>query len=167
MTRGPGSIPATALAACALGLLLSPYPYLAVPVRSESVELSLWLSLLLLPCSGFVLWRALSKPHGSREPRIAFLVLEVLCWALTAAVLYLVSGARLMRGPERLGAACVVFLAMSALCVPLVISRNSTLVQRLLRVPRGLALFALLSILVLCGSIAGYHLVVPSQPIAG
>ena len=160
MSHGRGSIPATALAACTLGLVASPLPY--VVVGAFSAEFSLAVIPLLIPWSGILLWRLLSKPaKQAASPMVRFV--EVVGWVALLTTLYYLSGIRLMRGVERVGLASVFLLVASALFLPAVAFRRTVLVQRLARLPKSVTLVALILVLIFTGLAATAYLVTPPR----
>lgn len=145
------NFPATALAACMLGLVVCPFLYIATGALFNFPPA---FSLLMLPPllvgSGFLLWRFLSKPT-ERAMSILLLVIEGFSWIAIVAFLILTSRFNLLTGFERFGLFCTFFLLASVCCLPLVLMRQTALEQRLTQLPNGVSISALLVILVLSG----------------
>lgn len=145
------NFPATALAACVLGLVICPYLYIAIGALSN---FKLAFSLLVLPLflagSGFLLWRFLSRPTD-RAMNTLLLVIEGIGWIAVVAFLFLISGINLQIGFERFGASSTLFLLASVCCLPLVLMRKTALEQRLTQLPNGVTISALLVILASSG----------------
>jgi hypothetical protein len=96
---------------------------------------------------GFLLWRYLSRPPDPPVRRIPLLLIEGASWMAVGAFLFFVSGISLMTAFERVGAVCTAFLVASALCLPLVLRRRTTLERRLHRLPGAVTITLLLAVL--------------------
>ncbi|MCP4119998.1 MAG: hypothetical protein GY737_32300 [Desulfobacteraceae bacterium] len=155
------SVPA--LAACMLGLVTSPFIYIAIGAPFHFPPA---FSFLIIPPflvgSGFLLWRFLSKPTDHAMKKIPML-LEGISWMAIAIFIILVSRFNLQTKFERLGLFCTFFLSASLCCLPLVLIRKTALEQRLARLPGRVAISALLIILGLSGlSMISYLLSSPA-----
>lgn len=99
MTTSQRRFAVTALAACVLGLALTPLPFVAIGARGES-ELGLYFKQLGPYCIGigFLLWRYLARPREGARRQIAVLFAEAESWMVVAALLVLVSEVNLLTG---------------------------------------------------------------------
>jgi hypothetical protein len=157
-----GRFPAAALAACVLGLVICPFLYIAVGALSGfSPAFSVVMLPPLLLGSGFLLWRFLSKPTDRATISVPLLLMEGLSWVAIVAFLFLVSGFNLLRGLERFGVGSGFFLVGSVGGVLIVLLRRPALEQRLTRLPKGVAIAALVSLLALAGFAAIATLMTP------
>jgi len=149
---GTGRLPAVALAALVLGLLVCPFLFIAMGALFRFPPL---LSLVALPPlllgSGFLLRRYLARPTEAAARGAALLVVEGLSWAVVGVFLFLVSGINIMTRFERLGTVCTSFLAASAVSLPLVLVRRTALERRLARLPGAVAAVASALILLAAG----------------
>jgi hypothetical protein len=157
--------PVTALAACLLGLAVSPIAFIAVGAVGQAPPLfrATFLPAFALGC-GFLLWRYLSRPQeGPVWPTTSLLVAEGLAWIAVLAFLYWTSQVNLLRGFERVGAACTAFLVASVLCLPIVLLRRTALERRLSGLPGGLALTLLLVMLAAASAVMAVYLRSPPE----
>lgn len=132
-----------------LGLVLSPYGYIALGALSAFAPAFSLLALpLLLTSSMFLLVRFVWHRTWQRPGKLLLLA-EGASWLLTGAFLIIISGFTLQTGFERTGLYCTLFLACSLLCLPLVLLRKTAVRDRLAGVSDGLVLpLALLFVLV-------------------
>jgi hypothetical protein len=155
-------LPAGALAACALGLILCPFAFIAGGALSD---FSAVFSLVLLPpfllSCGFLLQRFLARPEESVARQPLLWSLEAISWLVLVTFLYLVSGAKLLRGFERLGAVCTAFLAASAAALPLLLLRPTRLAMRMARLSQPLSILVLLLILAVSTFAMVFYLITP------
>jgi hypothetical protein len=153
-------LPACALAACAVGLILCPFVFIAGGVLSGfSAEFSLVLLPPLLLGCGFLLERFLAKPKESVARNLRSL--EALSWLVLVAFLYLISGVNLSRGFERFGTVCTVFLATSVAALPFLLLRPTRLEMRLAQLPRALSILALIMIVAVATLATIVNLITP------
>jgi hypothetical protein len=147
-------IPAVGLAACIVGLIVSPYTYIAI---GALFQFSLAFSLVTLPpllfSSGFLLWRFLAKPKQGAMS-IPMLGFELISWIVIITFLILISRFNLFTVFERAGLFCTFFLSASVLCFPLVSLRDAALNHRLIKLPRGITIAVLTIVLILSVLIA-------------
>jgi hypothetical protein len=115
----------------------------------------------LLLGSGFLLWRFLSKPTDRATISVPLLLMEGLSWVAIVAFLFLASGFNLLRGLERFGVGSGFFLVGSVGGVLIVLLRRPASEQRLTRLPKGVAIAALVSLLALAGFAAIATLMTP------
>jgi hypothetical protein len=151
-------LPVAALGACVVGAILCPLVFVATGALADFSPL---FGVVVLPPyvlgGGFLLRRFLAKPRGVPTQPSWLWLLEAVSWMVVAGVLYLVSGAKLMIGLERLGAVCTWLLAASGACLPLLLIRQSTLETRLSRLPRGVPLVVLIALVgLLVWAMMGY-----------
>jgi len=151
------SLPATGLAACVLGLAVLPFIF-AVAIGSVvifrapgSVEPAFWLVMLVsLICSGYLLYRFLSKPREQDRTQIVKILgwfMEALSWLVTASFVLLASFYPLNTTFERVCVSITYFLLASLLSLPIVLMRKTTLLQRrLMQLPKSVATSALVLI---------------------
>lgn len=156
-------LPAAMLAACMTGLAICPFLFIAIGALSNfSPSFSFFILPPFLLGSGFLLWRFFSKP-ADQAANFIFLAMEAISWIGIVASLFLISGFTLMTGFERLGLACTFFLLASAVCLPVIWVRRTTLEERLAHLSKGVAISILLLILMLSGlSTAAYILSKPA-----
>ncbi len=145
-------IPALGLGACLVGLVLSPLGFIATGALSDfsPVFSTLMLPPLLLG-GAFLLRRLLARPRERPPERRPPWLLDAASWIVVAGALYLISGANLMRGLERLGAVCTFFLAGAVLGLPILLRRQTAVETRLARLPRTASLILLTAIVGLAG----------------
>lgn len=146
------------LASCILGLVVTPYVYLAM---GAPLHFPLAFSLITLPplvlSSGFLFWRFLSGPSQSKNG-VTRRVLEAVCVLSTVAFLVVISNFSLFTGFERVGIFCASFLGVSACCLPVFLLRPTALEQRLQHLPRGSAMAIVVIVVGLSGVLAMVHL---------
>lgn len=148
--RNP-EIPAVGLASCIVGLVVSPYLYIAIGALFQFPPAFSFVALPpLLFGSGFLLRRFLAKPTG-RAMSLITLAIEVVSWTGIVIFLFLISRFNLFTLFERAGLFCTFFLLASVLCLPLISLRNTALKQRLKKLPRGIALSVLILVLASSG----------------
>jgi Na+-transporting NADH:ubiquinone oxidoreductase subunit NqrE len=145
------TIAATGLSACVFGLALCPYVYVAIGALAG---FGLAFSFLTLPplaaSTALLLYCFLSKPSGQRTR----LRLELICFSVVIAFLVLVSGFSLHTTLERIGLSASVFLASSALCLPVVLVRRTALQQRVESLPVLAVRLTLIAILTVASAAA-------------
>lgn len=153
-------LPAALLSACALGLVLCPFVYLAAGVLSDfSPAFSTVAIPLFVAASAFLLWRFLAKPGAIARSLVP---IEALSWLVVIAFLYFASGINLMRGWQRFGSVCSLFLATSGGCLPIVLLRRTTIETRLARLSRLTSIVAL--VLIVGGAAIATAIYVGSPP---
>jgi hypothetical protein len=146
------------LSACVLGLVLCPYVYIAVGGLSGFGPAFTFVSLpLLIPSTGFLLFRFISPPGRRSRARMA-LLLEFLCWSVVAAFVAIISGFTLLTTFERIGLTTIFFLIASAGSFPIVHLRATAIRQRMQEVPPPIASAVMLVILTVAGSIGVVYL---------
>jgi hypothetical protein len=162
MRIGIQRLPFVALTACVLGLLVCPLVYVATGALSR---FSPAFSFVMLPPfllgAAFILTRYLAGPAERSGRRVSLLVVEGAGWIAVAAFLFFVSGVNLMRGFERLGAACTMFLAAAVVWLPVVALRRTALERRLTKLPRAPAITVLLLVVGLASAAAIMYLATP------
>jgi hypothetical protein len=158
---GKGDLAAAMLAACTLGLGISPLLYVAIGALSAFPAA---FSLALLPpfVAGvaFLLWWYLRKP-ADRTGSVFQLVAEMASWLAVAVFLFFVSGVNLQTTAERVGLSCVFFLIASACCLPLTLTRETALEARIRRLPMAASVGVLLAVLVVAGVVTAKYLLTP------
>jgi hypothetical protein len=143
--------PSTMLASCIVGLIISPFIYIGIgALFNFSAAFSLIMLPPLLLASGFLLWRFLNKPRGQGNSMLIF-VLEVISWMAIIAFLVFISGYSLLTTFERVGLFCTFFLIATAICLPLMSMRNTSLEQRIKELPKGIVIAALVLVLASSG----------------
>ncbi len=156
------AIPAALLAACILGLVSGPYNYI---IAGALFSFPLAFSLLILPPflagSAYLLWSFLRSNHHSTQ--LWSFILEWISWLAIVNFTVLISGFTLMTESERFGAFCVIFLAASALCLPLTLLRESALQKRLQTLPRRWLVSLFLIAIVLSAYFGFIHLTTPAK----
>ena len=157
------NLPATLLAACVLGLLLSPYIFVAIGALFEFKLIAFPILLTpLLVASGFLLWQYLSKPTG-RNTSLTFMVLESISWIVIVLFLVIVSGFTLLTHSERVGLVSSFFLLASACALPVVFIRNTALKHRLTKLPEAASISFLVAVLLTTGICAIVYLFIPTN----
>jgi hypothetical protein len=142
---------AATLAACVLGLVMCPFPYIGIGALFSFPPAFSFLALPpFLAGSAFLLWRFLSKP-ADRAMNMLLLILEGISWIAIGAFLIPISGFNLQTGFERFGLSSAFFLLATICCLPLALMRKTALEQRLARLPDWISITALLVILALSG----------------
>jgi len=146
------NLPTAALAASILGLVICPYLYIAIgALTGFNLAFSLLILPLFLLSSVVLFWRFLSKPKD-KSTNIRFILLEIVCWTGVIAFLGIISGFTLMTVSERIGLSSAFFLLASVGILPLILFRNTNaLEQRLMRLPSGITIIALIVVLTLSG----------------
>jgi hypothetical protein len=160
VSEGASRVPAVLLAACTMGLVVLPFLYM---LAGAPADLPPIFSRFFLLGSVYLVWRYLSKPASDGRSSAAVLVPELLSWLAVAVFLWIASGINLLRGFERLGAACMFFLIASVICLPVMAFRRTQLESRWTRVPRPPAMLALLLVLVTSAVIVVIHLSTPAR----
>jgi hypothetical protein len=151
---GKDNYAAAVLSACVLGLAVSPFFFIATGALSGfSPAFSFIVLPPLVASDGFLLSRLLKRPIVKRT-RVLQLAAESVAWLVVAAFMMLVSGGNLQTTTERVGLSCSYFLLASLLCLPLTLLRDTTVDQRLRRLPRSVAIGVLLVFLSLSGAMA-------------
>ena len=159
--RGKDNYAAATLSACVLGLAVSPFFYVASGALSGFSPV---FSMVALPPlvvgDGFLLLSLLRRPLAKRMS-ILQLAAESIGWLVVAAFLMLVSGVNLQTPMERAGLSCSYFLLSSVLCLPLTFLRDTTIGQRLRRLPRSVSIGVLVLVLLLSGAIVLAYVITP------
>ena len=164
MTHPSRRLPATALAACMLGYVASPIPFLALAARAELPPLTAAILATTFALSaGLLLMRLLAKPPADRTSGVTVRMIELASWATVTSILLFISGMHLMRGIERWGSVSLVFLSASALCFPIVWVRHTALEQRLTRLPPAVIVAALCTLLLVTGATLCAYLTTPAK----
>jgi hypothetical protein len=160
----PPRLPAALLAACVIGLVLSPLGYVATGALGDFRASFALVALPLLVASiAFLLWRYLRAARDDARGAGALGVAEALGIAVVVGFLVLASGARLTRGAQRVGIAAGFALAATVIALALVLPRRSALEARLARVPRGAAVAALVALLLAALAAVGVALATPAR----
>jgi hypothetical protein len=156
--------PSVVLTACAVGLILCPWVFVASGALSDFSRVA---SLVLLPplllSCGFLLRRYLARPGASAARPALLGALEGIAWLVVVAFLYWISQAYLSVGFERFGAVCTAWLATSVIALPLLLLRSTRLEAQLARLPRALSIVALLLILGVATLATIVYLTTPPQ----
>lgn len=156
-------IPAVGLASCVIGLIVSPYLYIASGALFQFPPV---FSLAALPPllfgSGFLLWRFFAKPTERGMSLIA-IAIEAISWTAIVIFLILISRFSLFTAFERAGLFCTFFLLASVLCLPLLSLRNTALKQRLKKLPGGVAIAVLILVLASSGLLVIIYQLSPPQ----
>ncbi|GKS88683.1 hypothetical protein VDF98_03380 [Xanthomonas campestris pv. raphani] len=154
---------ADGLAALVLGLLTTPFAYVATGVLGDfSWQFSLLFVPPLLAGVAFLAHELLSRGSGAK-PSSLQRVLAVAAWGFVLCFVTIVSGARLQQGWERVGGLCVLWLVCSVLAFPAVVFGGRD--ARLSLVARGWCHSGWVFVL-LAGGIVGlavYSLVLPAR----
>lgn len=157
--------PVSALAACLLGLAICPLAFIAMGALAQFPPLftALFLPPFLLG-AGFLLWRYVSRSPDPPARRLPLLVLEGLGWIAVVVFLYFVSGFTLLTTAERVGLASTAFLTASVLCLPVVLLRRGTALERRLSpLPDAAAIALLLLVLVASAAATVSYLTTPAK----
>lgn len=149
---------ATGLAACVLGLVVSPLAYVGV-LSGFSPAFALIMMPPVLLSIGYLVWKYLAKP-GSPRPSLAA---EGLAWLVIAVFLFMVLGVNLLTRLEGSGLQSCVLLAASAVCLPVVLLRDTALRARMATIPPKLAMALLLVLLAATASLAALYLLRPAR----
>lgn len=141
------SLAKAGLSACVLGLVLSPFGYIAIGALNGFAPALSFVALPpLLASVGYLLFRLLSKRGAGSASKWSMLA-ELVSWILIAAFLVVVSGFSLQTGFERIGLFSMLFLVASVVALPVVLMRTTALGERLGSLPHGVAMFLLLAVL--------------------
>jgi hypothetical protein len=149
---------ASGLAACVLGLALSPLAYVGVLGGFSPVFALITMPPVLLGI-GYLLRIYVSKP-GAKKP---WAVLEALSWLVIGVFLVLVLGVNLLTRLEGSGLQSCVLLTASAICLPVVLWRETALRARMETIPPKLATALLLVLLAATASLAALYLLTPAR----
>lgn len=161
MTQVSRRLPATGLAACLLGFVFCPVPFVVLAARAELQPIAAAvIAAAFVLRAGFLPARLLGKTRSGTSMR---LLLELASWVTIAALLLFISQMHLMRGVERWGTISLIFLGASALCFPLVWVRRTALEQRLTRLPRTIVITALCALLTLSGTMLYAYVTTPAR----
>ncbi len=135
------------LSACALGLVLCPFAYIAIGALAGFAPAFSFLALPpLLASVGYLLYRFLSRPARSSSSRLHWWA-EIGSWIVIAAFLVVVSNFTLLTGFERIGLFSALFLVATLVSLPVVLIRRTALRERLRRLPDVVVILLLLAIL--------------------
>lgn len=149
------------LAACVMGLAVSPLVFVAAGVLNGFGPAFAWITMPpLLLSIAFLLYRFLSIAGQSDVARLG---LEAVCWLVIAAFLFLVSGVNLLVRLESAGLCATFFLLSAATCLPLVLIRETALRQRLARIPTRIATSALVFALAVAAGLSLAFLIRPAS----
>lgn len=152
------NLPKAALAACILGLVLSPFGYIAMGALAGFAPAFAWLALPpLLASVGYLLVRFLAGPGRGAASKWGLLA-ALFSWLVIAAFLLVISGFTLLTGLERIGLFATVFLAVTLFSLPIFLLRRTALEARLTPLPQSLTLFLLLSVLAVAAVATGNYL---------
>lgn len=163
MTRSR-SMPAAALAACLLGFVWCPLPFLALAARAELQPMASTMLFSIFSLSaGVLLVRLLRKPSETPSFGIAIGIVELASWATLAAILLFISKMHLMRGVERWGTVSLVFMSASVLCFPVVWMRRTAVEQRIKRLPRAMIVSALCIVLAVTSTTIFLYVTTPAR----
>ncbi len=149
---------ATGLAACVLGLVVSPLAYVGVLGGFAPAFALITMPPLLLSV-GFLLWKYVARP-GAKAPNV---YLEGSSWLVIAVFLFLVLGVNLLTRVEGAGLQSCILLAASAISLPLVLLRETALRARMQTIPTGAAKVLLLLLLAATASLAAMYLMTPAR----
>lgn len=164
MTEQASRLTAAGLAACMLGFVLCPFPFLVIALRGDlqyGVRAALVVSSFVLGAAVLLIRFLRRPPQGARDQR-AWLI-ELPCWAAVTYSLLVLSAVNLARGLERWGSASLFFLCLSSVFLPIVLLRSTEIEHRLTRWPHKLRLGALLTVLSLTILVAWQYLATPTQ----
>jgi hypothetical protein len=143
-----------ALGSCVIGLIISPYLYIAIGALSRFPLVFSFVTVPpLLFSSGFLFWRFLARPK-KQEMSKTWLVIEVISWMAIVMFLILISHFNLNTTFERAGLFCSFFLLASVFCLPVISLRRIALKQRLKNYPSGVVIVVLMLVLTSSGLIA-------------
>ncbi len=135
------------LAACAVGLVLTPFGYLAIgALRGFDPAFGRLAVPLLLLATGYVLHGLLSVP-GTRSWGWRRIAGTAVGGILIGGFLVVVSGYTLLTTTERIGLTATLFLVATLVALPLVTLRPTAVRAGLARVPGPVALVLLLGVL--------------------
>ncbi|HEY3742274.1 MAG TPA: hypothetical protein VGL53_20630 [Bryobacteraceae bacterium] len=148
-----------ALAACVLGVVLSPFAYIAIGALGGFGPALALVSLPpLLAAAGFLLYRFLSKPIVNSAPSGLLMAAEVVSWILIAGFLVVISNFTLQTKFERIGLSCTLFLVTTVISLPVVLMRRTALQARLRRLPNGVAWVLAVAVLAIAVAIVFVYL---------
>jgi hypothetical protein len=157
------SLPASALAALVLGLVLCPFIYVAIGALGQFAPALSFVALpLLLISSGYLLFRFLGKP---KEPASngMWLIGEILSWFLIAAFIAIVSNFTLFTTFERIGVLLMFFLLASLFSLPVVLTRKTMLQQRLMKLSNAIIILLFVLIASISTTIVVIYLLSPTS----
>jgi hypothetical protein len=146
------------LAACVLGLAVSPLAYVGV-LGGFSPMFAIFTMPPVLLSIGYLVWKYLSKPGAGRPNAL----LEGLSWLIIAAFLVMVLGVNLMTRVEGSGLQSCVLLGASAVWLPVVLLRETALRARMDGIPELLAMALLLVLLAATAGLAAMYLMTPAR----
>jgi hypothetical protein len=163
-------LPASALAALVLGLVLCPFIYVAIGALGQFAPALSFVALPpLLISSGYLLFRFLGKP---KEPasnsvwligRILSLIGEILSWFVIAAFLVIVSNFTLFTTFERISVLLKFFLLTSLFSLPFVLIRKTMLQQRLMQLPNSVIILLFILVVSISAAIVVVYLLSPTS----
>ena len=155
--------PSTILASSVTGLILTPYIYIALGALHQFKPVFSFITLPpLLLASSFLLWRLLAKPKVA-ERGIIMLAIEFVSWLAIVTFIIFVSPFNLLTGIHRAGAFCTFFLIASVTCLPLMVILNTSLEQRIKRLPKGVVMIVLVLVVVSAGLLTTMHHLMPQR----
>lgn len=145
-SAGP-HLPSAGLAACFLGLVLSPFAYIGIGALGGFAPAFSFLTLPpLLASVGYLLYRFLSRPTRD-SPSYLLVLTEIVSWIPITAFLVMVSNFTLLTKLERIGLFSTLFLVATLVSLPTVLMRRTALEERLRRLPDVVTLLLLLAVL--------------------
>lgn len=149
------------LAACCVGLALSPLAYIATGALGGFAPVFSMITLPPLAAAlGLLLYRLLGRPRPADSGPVGA-VAEGLSWLVVVAFLVLVSGFTLMTPFERVGQTLSYFLTCTVLSVPLILWRPTEAARRTSGLGEATASLVLFGLLAVCGAVALLYLVQP------
>lgn len=146
------------LAACVLGLAVSPLAYVGV-LGGFSPAFALITMPPVVLSIGYLVWKYVSKPGAGRPNAL----LEGLSWLAIGVFLFLVLGVNLMTRVEGSGLQSCVLLAASAVCLPVVLLRETAIRARMEGIPAGVATVLLMVLLAATISLAAMYWMRPAR----
>jgi hypothetical protein len=154
-------LPASALAALVLGLVLCPFIYVAIGALRGFEPVFLFVVLpLLLFSNGYLLFRFLGKPK-ERASSSVWLLAEILSWFVIAAFIMFIS--QISWFPlERIGMFLMFFLLASLFSLPVVLMRKTALQQRLMKLPNSVITLLLMLVVSISSAIVVVYLLTPN-----
>ena len=163
-SKNRSSFPAAALAAFVLGSVLCPFVYVVIGALGEfESEISLFLLLLLLTSSGYLLFRFLSKPKESASGGV-WRIAEILSWFVIAAFIVVASNIRIpfFTVLARTGFLFMFLLLASLLSLPVVLLRKTALQQRLMKLPNSVIVLLLVLVMSTSAAVIAVYLLTPN-----
>lgn len=147
MNRTERRLSVVALSACAVGAAVCPVPYLATAIPSGLRLFPILRVVVVVLGVLTLLLRFLRKPGPRRLTRVSAWPIELVSWMAIGYPTLEFIRIPLTTDLQRWGTLSRVFLTASLLCFPIVWMRATALEQRLLRLPRGVLVVALVVVL--------------------